>query len=474
MLPTISLVIHVTKIMALKNEYFELETEFINGATDKNTEKRPIRVKKLTEEDFKELSKKIKKMAEKAVEEEQVLVVKPEPNEERLLADILGDNFKELQVSAVKVTARQIEAFAKGAMNAAVATCDVVKTFHKEKLDFEDENNLRQSYINAIQKLSENKMMSSWVGCAIQTTSDVYELGVVLHNYLKVSEKKKIREERFKIQANELKKELIEMTVDGTLECFEKALHMYLARYYATYYKDDVSYKNGKRSYSSINNYEENFTFQGILSEKIDKQRAKLVKLKVDNDIPNSYSSYDAYVRYIMKKDYLQFVKNDKRQEFALKLKLYRAYLKQGEFDKQRYCGDRNEVRRALLCTLFVGLGTIAGLAYGVIRIKNELKWKRNIATLKETMRTYLKYASKINWVLEKKYTIEKLKYYNDLTKSKYGIYLLEKNLEELSYEFKNKDCEKSFEAAFNLLQKMSNTGIADRENYVHLNFEFA
>ncbi|XP_002157716.1 uncharacterized protein LOC100210320 [Hydra vulgaris] len=432
-------------------------------------------------------------------------IVQPQPNEEKLLAYILGDNFKELQTTAANAVGKQLENFVKGSLNMTILPVNNVKA------------------------------INDWLGAAILTTTAIYELGLGIHNYLKIEEKKRIREERFKNQANKLRKELIEMMIDENLDevkedkqnliemtkyssskvdninenrkeleiqnekqtrkemNFRRATQVYLARYYATYFIDEISYgnktmenkKDGKttdtniRLYTSIENYKEYFTSQGKLSEKIDKHRSKLVELKIDNIIPDpKYScfgsrDYSDYVEYIVNKNYLDFVKQENQEEFALKYKLYRAYMKQGEFDKQSCFGDRNEVKRALLCTLFVGFGIIPGILYSVSRITSEIKWKKNKPRLREIMRTYLKVETRINDIIGKKYAIEKLKYYNDLTKSKYGIYLLEKNLEELSYEFKNKECEKSFDIAFDLFQKMSYTGIADRFNYVHFNIEY-
>ncbi|XP_065664245.1 uncharacterized protein LOC136086007 [Hydra vulgaris] len=448
-----------------------------------------------------EINKKIKDF------ENTFEIVQPEPSEEKLLAYILGDNFKELQTTAANAVGKQLENFIKGSLNMTMLPVNNVKA------------------------------INDWLGAAILTTNAIYELGLGVHNYLKIEEKKRIREERFKNQANKLKKELIEMMRDEKLDeikeveqnliemtkyssskkdnkneenknrkeleiqnekqirkeiNFQRAIQVYLARYYATYFIEEISYgnktlddkKDGKkvdknvRLYASID-YKEYFTSQGKLAEKIDKHRSKLVELKIDNSIPYPKNScfgsrdYSDYVNYIVSKNYLDFVKQENREEFALKYKLYRAYMKQGEFNKQSCFGDRNEVKRALLCTLFVGFGIIPGILYSVSRITSENKWKKNKPKLREIMRAYLKVESRINDIVGKKYAIEKLKYYNGLTKSKYGMYLMKKNLEELSFEFKNEECEKNFDIAFDLFQKMSYTGIADRLNYVHLNIEY-
>ncbi|XP_065662051.1 uncharacterized protein LOC136084852 [Hydra vulgaris] len=453
-------------------------------------------------------NEKILELAKKAVSDGVVEVVYPEPHEEKLLNDIFGDNFKQLQMTAAMITGKELEEHVKGSMKMAVLPAYNIKA------------------------------INDWVGAAFQATNAVYELGLAFHNYLSTGEKRRMREKRFKKQAKTLKEELIEMMITSTddeskdilqtenkkeelemvelirigkraenkptkdekLINFEKTLHVYLARYYTTYFIDNIFYDSGDekgekgetkkshknvRFYPSIENYEEFFTFQGTLSEKIDKQRDKLVDLNIDNEIPNTKyyrcsccncrdsHNYSEYVKYIVNKNYLDFVKKDYQDEFAVKFKLYRAYMKLGEFNKQNRFGDRNEVRRALLCTLFLGIGLIPGIYYSVCRIISEVKWRKNKPRLNEAMRAYLKVESKLDEVIRQKYAIEKLKYYIDLTKSKYGKYLLERNLKEISYEFKNESCMNSFDVAFDLMQKMCYTGTADRLNYVHLNIEY-
>ncbi|XP_047138610.1 uncharacterized protein LOC124814709 [Hydra vulgaris] len=375
-------------------------------------------------------------------------VVTPQPNEENLLADILGDDVKEIKTPIFE-TGNKLASFVKGSLNLA--------------------------YLAA----KQSKSIDDWVKNGAVTLTSLYELGLGIHQTIKIKEKKNIREERFRRQAIELRRELINMMTgeepDEQEENFQKASQVYLARYYATYYIDEICYDKEKskkqkkvRLYPSIKNFEEYFSSRGTLAEKIDSYRKKLVKLNIDKEIPNTKTSYFAYVNYILKKNYLEFVKKERQKEFALKYKLYRAYLKHGEFDEQICCGDQNEEIKT-----FISILILPGIYYSFSRVMREYKWNRNILKLEEIMRSYLKVESKIEAVVKKKLAIEKLKYYCELTGSRYGKLLLDLNLKELSYEFKNSSCEESFEVAFDLFQKMSNVGIANRMNYVHLNIEY-
>ncbi|XP_065676668.1 uncharacterized protein LOC136092404 [Hydra vulgaris] len=372
----------------------------------------------------------------------------PQPNEENLLADILGDDVKEIKTPIFE-TGNKVASFVKGSLNLA--------------------------YLAA----KQSKSVEDWVKNGALTLTSLYELGLGIHQTIKIKEKKNIREERFRKQAIKLKSKLISMMIgeklDAQEENFKKATQVYLARYYATYYIDKIDYykeksekKKNVRSYPLIKNFEEYFSSSGTLAEKIDSYRKKLVKLNIDREIPNTKSSYFEYVEYILKKDYREFVKEEHKEEFALKYKLYRAYLKHGEFDKQICCGDQNEELKALASIII-----LPGIYFSFSRAMSEYKWNRNILKLEEAMKSYLKVESKIKAVIKKKLAIEKLNYYWKLTDSRYGKFLLDLNLKELSYEFKNGSCEKKFDVAFDLFQKLSYTGIANRMNYVHLNIEY-
>ena len=447
-------------------------------------------LERLTEQNYITLSDKMSQLAQEALNQGKISKVMPKYNEEKTLSDIMGTKFQELKKTADDLTARNIDVLAKQLLNTAIKTSKITMSLYDKKgnnnkriiesiadLNFEDAKSLKNGFLCVVERLAEKTCkMNGLLGQFINAAGDAIELYRVINNYAIEAQNVLLREEKYKSRANNLMKELIQMTTDETEQSFKKATHVFLARYYATYYRNDVSYKSGKRSFSSIRNYTENFIFQGILSAKIDSQRQLLKKLQIDEKIPCSYYSYRDYLEYIVKKDYLFYVKESKREVFEIKHKLYRAYLKLGEFDVIDKCGDRNELGRSLSCaalTPLYGVGVVMGIGYGMNRLANERKWGKNVPRLKEAMREYLKVATNIDFVIEKKNTLEKLKYYNKLTKSEYGKDILNKNLEELKHKFKNEKSENDFEEAFDLYQKITYTGIADRENYVHLNIDY-
>lgn len=252
-------------------------------------------------------------------------------------------------------------------------------------INSKDIANLKSEFLCTLDRLSSNQ---GYITQILEAGKLVINLCEKIHEYTKKKKAEKREKDGIKRKANELEEELIAMTTDGTKETFEKVNTTYLARYYATYYRDDISYKEapyipgsspngifdferyrskGHRSYSSIPNYKEYFTDDGLLAEKMDESQFKLEIILNNIEIDTTGPSFEFenkvvpvgsndYMQFLKKQDYLSYVKKEKREEFECKYQKYRACNKLGEFDKIEKCDDKEQTKRGLLYSLAPGL----------------------------------------------------------------------------------------------------------------------
>lgn len=333
-----------------------------------------------------------------------------------------------------------------------------------------DVEKLESEFVSTLRRIGAN---GSYVKEIIELTGVAINVADSIKKYVERKEAQARQEERFKVQANQLERELIAMTTDGRKETFDKANAIYLARYYATLGRDDVSYeatsvwpsRSGIKKYSNIPHYEEFYNLQSFLNWKKLKYVKKLEKIFPNDPKPNDCSKI---IEYVKQKNYLLFIREDKTEEFKIKYQLYRAYRKEGEFFDIKECGDSREI--FILHPIF----QILSIPFIIDREINEYKWSKNIPNLKEIMKMYLVVAERLEDILKTKCVYARIKYYNDWTKSEYGKDLLKKNEKVLDSEFPNNEAKEKFAQCFDLYQKISNEGIANQGNYANYTFEYA
>lgn len=446
-------------------------------------------------------------LARRAAVNANTRVIAPAEGEEQVLKDLLTpEKFKEMKDVADKITKKDVEALALKSLTFAIRQAGIVSEYTREvrssdDLNSEDKLSLTNHFLNVFQSTCKvNGLVGDAVGAAVGAAGAVYVVGNAIHNHIREKRYKRIEEEnRFKPKADKLERDLIAMTIDGRKSTFEKINTIWLAKYYATFNRKDVSYAGedkklkvisgyGERSYSSIPNFKEEFIWQGILAEKIDESRKTLKdrlsyynfpfsELYNEEDILVSKciseEDYSDYIEFVKNWDCLDLVREDKRKDFEIKYKVYRALKEFGEFFEIKNYGDRNALRRGLCSGLIPVAGWLYGAGFAIERTVNTIKWNENAIKLKEVMRSCIKICDKLDEIIQKKCLYKRLEFYNNWTKSEYGKDLLKKNEKELESEFANAEAKEKFDHAFDLYQKITNTGIADRENYIDFNFEF-
>lgn len=461
----------------------------VNAAVNR-LENRVDEIQRMTDQQFRIVLGKIEELAKTKAQEVEKKI-KPKPGEEKLLEDILGK--KELEAmknKSNKEMAEKLESFASDSLNTALGTVGIIM----DNANLKDKNELKDQYKNIFKDFCNSCSVIPAVGAAIGLLDLFIQGFVAADEAIKKADEKKKFEKQLKEKADELEQKLIEMTTDGDKYGFEKANITFLARYFATYDRDDVSYEKdsldyeqqswyqtakifgmspeyGHRSYSKIPGYKEYFSRQCLVAERLEFYRAEF--LKVTGKHMPEYSRI--YFDLIKKEDYLSFVKEDKRNEFEVKYKEYRALREKGECDNLEDYKDKDGLSRGFACLglCFIGIGIFTSVELCIESVQNKNLYKENISNLKNVMGSCLKVPAKLELILKAKCVLAKLKFYNDCEKTGYGQNLFENNNGEFDYLFKDEQSKTLFESAFDLYQKMTHTGIADRKNYINFNFLF-
>jgi hypothetical protein len=244
---------------------------------------------------------------------------------------------------------------------------------------------------------------------------------------------------------------------------FYRMVDEYNRRYDHDYGRNDVSLDENKnwcnsnapqyrRKFADIPGYVENIEEYTDVSEKIHN---------------SSVGGFDRDL-YLREK-----LTEDEVKEFNSKFRMYRAVKKYGEFSDQSHCGDTltniHIVGGVVATCAFVVPGIIYAIGSGGARATKKIIWMKNKSRLKEEI--LLKCVDYYNEeileeIIEKRNILSIIENYVEFSQSKFGKKFLEE-CKKTMYAGIQVGKRKLFDTAFDLYQKMTNTGIADRDNYL-------
>jgi hypothetical protein len=176
----------------------------------------------------------------------------------------------------------------------------------------------------------------------------------------------------------------------------------------------------------------------------------------------------------LLKKDILDnmFVE-ERKDEFKSKFRLYRAIKEIAEFEKNGWCGDSQIIEKSIICTLIPVYGWIKGFAVLLPeRIEMENLWSNNSIRLKNILQKCMIGNSEktLEEIIKKRNILSIIEHYVEFSGSKFGKKFLEK-CQKNKYVGILDDKKDLFDTAFNLYQKFTNIGIANKDTYLKYPF---
>ena len=141
------------------------------------------------------------------------------------------------------------------------------------------------------------------------------------------------------------------------------------------------------------------------------------------------------------------------------------------EFESQSWYGNdlwKGHIMLTVIGIPVFGFGIIYGIGRGVARVVEEVKWSNNPKMLKEILRKCVVRESSdiLDEVIAHREVLTLIKHCADTTKTPFSKYFFDKCNKD---RYLNIQPEKRelFDEAYDLYQKLTNTGIASRENYL-------
>jgi hypothetical protein len=141
-----------------------------------------------------------------------------------------------------------------------------------------------------------------------------------------------------------------------------------------------------------------------------------------------------------------------------------------GEFGRKSFCLDPvlDDSVSISVVAAFTGIGIVVGIGFGIKRIYDEISWRRNATRLKALLITYITYNSSKTFeeIIEQREILVRIEAYAEMSQSPFAKHFLEK-CSKNKYAHIKKGREEDFDEAFDLYQKLTNKGIANRDNYL-------
>ena len=397
------------------------------------------------------------------IEDVKNITAEPLPGEEEFLKGLIEGKVPEWGVKLEQIKRNCISSMIDMSIDTALSVYQFKNDQDKKaSLYDEDKMSFASTFVKSFTEAAITDINSA-KSMAIEFAAKILIVGA---KYCYVSYKKHIAdshlqefwEDQIESYAKEIKKYLQD---SGD---FYKMVNEYTRRYNYDYGRNDVSLDENKnwcnsnapqyrRKFADIPGYVENIEEYTDVSEKI------------HNSSVGGGFDRDLYLR--------EKLTEDEVKEFNSKFRIYKAVKKYGEFSDQSHCGDTLTNTHIIAgvvatCALVVP-GIIYAVGSGSARGAKKIIWMKNKSRLKEEV--LLKCVDYYNEeileeIIEKRNILSIIENYVEFSGSKFGKKFLEE-CKKTMYAGIQVGKRKLFDTAFDLYQKMTNTGIADRDNYL-------
>ena len=413
------------------------------------------------------------------------IIPEPYPGEEEFLKGIVAGKLPELEVELKDIKRKCISGMFDAGVDAALSVYKFKNEYDlkREEWKYNLKNNDKEVLTESFSESFGKEILSSFATASIDSVEDPKKVLSILAakclilggKYCYVSYKKHVAdshlqefwEDEIKIYERKIKGYLKESNNDY----FDSMVDKYNRTYDYNYGRDGVSIDKDenlfnsnapqyKRKFNNIPGYIENIEEFTDVSERI------------HNSIANGY--INQFDQNIYLKDDLT---EDQKKDFECRFKTYKAVKKYGEFSDQSHCGDTLTTVHAIAGTIatfaFIFPGIIYALGSGSARIAKKIIWMNNKSRLKDEI--LLKCMNNHNEkaleeLIQIRNAISIIKHYVAFSHSPFAKKFLEKcqNKRYLGVNPRKKDL---FDSAFELYQKITNTGVASEKNYPQYNF---
>ena len=344
-----------------------------------------------------------------------------------------------------------------------------VKKLH-DKLCPNDKRTLMQSFVDSFAAGIVNPL-SNVQNPVVQTT--MFALKVLVEGgkfgYVayKHRESKKQMAEYWQEQCDKFEKDIINYLKYPVESYFQMMLDEYQIRYAYNYGRDDVSLSVFEviRPFKHMSHYTRTFA-------KIPGYEQYIY---AGTEVAGDLGGFE-YVNYRMPFNRNEFLKNGltetEKQDFDQKFKQYRAVKAQGGLIRDRtYHKPRNEFENQFICgDRSLSYNPIDSLFRSSInRGIKEFSWRKNARRLKDDIlrKCVMGNQSKtLDELVTERNLLVIIKNYADINQSLGATQFYEKRLERAKRLIQSDKIE-LFEAAFDLYQKLTNSGIANKNNFL-------
>ena len=402
------------------------------------------------------------------------IIPDPLPGEEDYLKSLVAGKIPAWEKALTDAKSQCLSSLVESAIDASLGVYNFNRTLHT--LHPNDDESFKKAFANSFTK-------EALTGPFISSSDPriiVAELGIkgliaggklcyhLYQNSKDKSELKKEWEEKINGSGNIVgyKKTIISYLRDPSEDGFDEMVKEYREEYLLSFDREDTTiHKTPGTSYVTIK-YNKIPNFERYIYPDTDIYQAikNVSSSFVDSDVL-------AYLPISRRSDLKDFCKRplteDQKKEVEWKFKLYRAFKEIGEFESKYWAGDESKAMKAGLSLIPV-VGQLAGIAWGIKRINTEVQWSNNEKRLNDILLSCVSGFSRklLEETITQREILLRIKNYADISQSPFAKYFFEKCSKN---KYKNIKAEKKelFDEAFDLYQKLTNTGIANRDNYL-------
>ena len=413
------------------------------------------------------------------------IIPEPYPGEEEFLKGIVAGKLPELELELQDIKRKCISGMFDAGVDAALSVYKFKNEYDlkREEWKYNLKNNDKEMLTESFSESFGKEILSSFATTAVNSAEDpkkalsilVAKCLILGGKYCYVSYKKHVADSHLQeFWEDEIKS--YERKIKGYLkesnnDYFDSMVDKYNRTYDYNYGRDGVSIDKDenwfnsnapqyKRKFNNIPGYIENIEEYTDVSERI------------HNSIANGY--INQFDQNIYLKDDLT---EDQKKDFECRFKTYKAVKKYGEFSDQSHCGDTlttvHVIAGAVATFAFIFPGIIYALGSGSARIAKKIIWMNNKSRLKDEV--LLKCMNGFNEkaleeLIKIRNAISIIEHYVAFSESPFAKKFLEK-CQKKQYLGVHPEKKKLFDTAFDLYQKVTNTGIANEKNYLQYNF---
>ena len=276
---------------------------------------------------------------------------------------------------------------------------------------------------------------------------------------------------------------------DSSEDGFNKMVNSYERNYHRNYNRNDLSVKISNNLFSEKGifsryitiKYKEIPDFEQYIYYDTDAYKNMNINQKLDlikkenihgkKEINHHLSNHLNVNKRFNSNDYLKdSIAEEEKNEFEWKFRSYRAFKEIGEFESKYWAGDcwGAKIMASLITIPLFGIGLFGGVSYGINRINTEVQWSNNTDRLRDILFRCVNGHSReiLEEIIKQREILVRIKNYADISQSPFAKHFFEKCNKDKYNNIKT-ETKELFDEAFDLYQKLTNIGIANRDNYL-------